>query len=131
MDHTVGSYDESCIVGYALNKKKLRKSGAAVSDATDNDINKGVDRDSTQTNSHLSSPQSQHQHLQWRGGGLADLLSDKYDTRVRFQPIDFDMPMEEQPFFHVIIHKLTEDIRVQDTVVESKANLQFLSDYQR
>jgi hypothetical protein len=166
------SSDEICIVGYALNKKKLRKGGTALPSSSSGTavaqhksssslspsgsavrkIDLQGESDDGEKRTSLPSPeQQQQQHpsqLQclststskhdlsspaspsvWKGGGLADLLTDKLDTRVRFQPVDFDSPLEEQPFFHVIIHKLTEDIRGQD--IESKAKLKFLSDYLR
>lgn len=121
--------DGICVVGYALNKKKLRKG--------DTDILSPLPPETT--NIILEAPDSNckagdpchliHSSLSsvWKGGGLADLLHDREDASVRFLPVDFDLPPDQQPAFHVIIHKLTEDIRGQDP--ESKSKLQFLADY--
>ncbi|RYG96151.1 hypothetical protein EON65_54850 [archaeon] len=91
---------EVCRVGYALNAKKLRRAASV----TDEDKTKEKDSKNT-----LKSSQT------WRGGGLADILelepdSTSPDELVQFIPYDFDSPVHEMPHFHVIIHKLTEDI---------------------
>jgi hypothetical protein len=57
----------SCLVGYALNAKKLRKS--------DN---------------------NNHAKKIWSGGGLADILTEEIEDGVAFKSFDFDLPLEEQ-----------------------------------
>jgi hypothetical protein len=80
-----------CVVGYALNAKKLRKSSK---DATDPDS--------------IAQPIIKP----WRGGGLADILENNIDCAdgVKFVQWDADVSAESQPIFDVIIHKLTEDV---------------------
>lgn len=78
-----------CIVGYALNAKKLRKSEShpnVVSSALSKDV--------------------------WNGGGLADILNstDSDHLNVHFEQWDNHKPNSMQTNFNVIIHKLTEDI---------------------
>lgn len=100
-----------CKVGYALNPKKLRRS-----DSTTN-------------------PKSKPQFTEWNGGGLADILEIQPDLSsldtlteadlVSFAPWDYDRPLESQPDFDVIIHKLTEDIEKED----SKEKIAALENY--
>lgn len=66
--------DDVCRVGYALNPKKLRKSGV-------DDTGNGNSR------------------RKWKGGGLADILSDQIQEGVCFEPYNFDIPVEEQARF--------------------------------
>eukprot|EP01031_Cornospumella_fuschlensis_P047769 gene47769-58520_t len=92
---------EVCRVGYALNAKKLRRAASVTDEGS-----------SKEKNSQTTSKSSQNT---WRGGGLADILelepdSASPDELVQFIPYDFDTPVHEIPHFHVIIHKLTEDI---------------------
>jgi hypothetical protein len=119
--------NDICIVGYALNKKKLRKSGTAAVQPSSLSPNTREQNVQQQKEPHTDSSFSSV----WKGGGLADLLNDKMDTSVRFVPVDFEKPLEQQPAFHVILHKLTEDIRSQDVAGDSKAKLRFLSEYLR
>jgi hypothetical protein len=156
----------TCVVGYALNKKKLRKSGSTTSlphtlttslphsSTTNTSSNESLSSDKSSgvvvvsggvsggvSGSGSSSgvtvavtPSHTHSHTPshvWKGGGLADLLSDKDDTDVRFVPVDFDLPLHEQPEYHVILHKLTEDIRVCVSDEEAQGKLTMLSDYLR
>jgi hypothetical protein len=91
-----------CNVGYALNPKKLRKSEVA---------NNGV-------------------KSEWAGGGLADILQIQHcesgsECQIVFTAWDPLIPPELQPEFHVIIHKLTEDIERED----SKEKLEALNKY--
>lgn len=47
----------------------------------------------------------------WAGGGLADILAEPcLEDGLVFQAWDPEQLPENQPFFHLIIHKLTEDI---------------------
>lgn len=81
-----------CRVGYALNEKKMRKSGKSMIHESETCYSSRKD---------------------WHGGGLADILTDNVENGVLFQPFDFGS--KDQPFFHVIIHKLTEDIERDDS----------------
>jgi hypothetical protein len=115
-----------CLVGYALNAKKLRKSENANGD---------------------------HKKKIWSGGGLADILTEEIEDGVAFKSFDFDLPLEEQvnyfeedrfsnpsvspltspppcpqPAYHVILHKITEDIRRRNDP-ESQRKVQFLQRY--
>lgn len=81
-----------CNVGYALNQKKLRKS-------------EGIEAVSADGNNSVPL---------WKGGGLADIifgftLNGEPIDDVKFIPFDFNSP-EAQPYFDVIIHKLTEEL---------------------
>lgn len=126
------TFDDVCIVGYALNKKKLRKGGSAVT-LSQSPPPPGELLTSDSFNSNVEATAKETYSSVWKGGGLADVLSDTCNTGVLFLPVDFDQPPDApgQPVFHVIIHKLTEDIRAQDQVVESKAKLKYLEDYLR
>lgn len=87
--------DESnvCIVGYALNAKKLRKSEVVSIPGVKNE---------------------------WAGGGLADILqysgegSSTDPVSIVFSQWNPDLPPESQKKFNVIIHKLTEDIEREE-----------------
>ena len=75
--------DNVCHVGYALNKKKMRKSSFSMFN-TEGSIESG----------YISS-------TIWRGGGLADILNDDLDKEgersgITFQPFEFDLPTGEQ-----------------------------------
>lgn len=79
------SCDTICHVGYALNAKKLRRSGQSVAEG---------------------------QQGKWFGGGLADIVcgSSQHVEGVVFHPWNHETPLAQQPEYHIIIHKLTEDI---------------------
>ena len=52
---------------------------------------------------------------EWRGGGLADILSDEVTEGVQF--FVFEQPSssnQQQPVYDVIIHKLTEDLEKEE-----------------
>jgi hypothetical protein len=94
-----------CLVGYALNAKKLRKSEGSSAP--------GVKRE-------------------WAGGGLADILqysevSGDDSVSISFAAWNPDIPPQNQPKFQVIIHKLTEDIEKEKE--ESKEKLASLNNY--
>lgn len=65
--------------------------------------------------------------MPWTGGGLADLMSASVEETkgIRFVAWDPDTPVQLQPKFDLIIHKLTEDIEKP----ESSAKLQALDEY--
>jgi hypothetical protein len=100
-----------CKVGYALNPKKLRRS-----DSTTN-------------------PKSKPVLTEWNGGGLADILEVQPDLSsletlietdlVSFAPWEYERPLDSQPDFDIIIHKLTEDIEKE----ESKEKIAALENY--
>jgi hypothetical protein len=93
---------EVCRVGYALNSKKLRRAASVRSDGKDGKISNV-----------------------WRGGGLADILEIEPDMATVEELVQFalwDAEMEpDQPYFHVIIHKLTEDIDRVESIAKLKA----------
>lgn len=80
---------ERCLlIGYALNSKKMRSS---------------------------VSEHGPCQGTTWHGGGLADILTGVYASEeeeygVRFEVWDPSIPMDKQPKFDVIVHKLTEEL---------------------
>ena len=110
-----------CVVGYALNPKKLRKSAKKTSDAAEST--------SIEASSSSTPYTSQDTNFKWRGGGLSDILAAPIvDTElypVRFVPWDYEKPLDEQPKFNVLIHKLTEDIDRP----ESQPKISALDDY--
>ena len=63
-----------CRVGYALNPKKLRKSGINSSDV----------------NIYANG------NKKWKGGGLADILLHQIQDGVSFDAYNFDIPVEEE-----------------------------------
>ena len=80
------------LVGYALNPKKLRKS------SNPEEINNSL---------KISK--------QWNGGGLADILDNNWMNSesknvLEFVQWDPNLDIANQPNFHILIHKLTEDI---------------------
>lgn len=100
-----------CLVGYALNPKKLRRSDSS-------------------TSRNEGSEKSRDPNSNWRGGGLADILVTKADISPDFGSIHFqswepEVPLTSQPQYHVIIHKLTEDIDKE----ESREKLLALENY--
>jgi hypothetical protein len=105
-----------CIVGYALNAKKLRKSSPELPKGSPSSLNhKACAANLTH---------------EWRGGGLADILvsapcsCDDEHGRVKFVAWDHE---SNQPYCDVIIHKLTEDI--DNPSKESVAKLAALNAY--
>jgi inositol-1,3,4-trisphosphate 5/6-kinase/inositol-tetrakisphosphate 1-kinase len=97
-------------IGYALNPKKLRKPNLV-----SQEIN----------NSSIRDPKIK---AKWAGGGLADILTQTELTdNLTFTPWDPELPPDQQPFFHVIIHKLTEDLDRE----ESREKIEALQAYLR
>lgn len=115
-----------CTVGYALNPKKLRKSS-----------HDRTNVDERESSGNSQSIPIQKREVEWKGGGLADILETGscYSSRsdddviVNFVALDYEVPIEQQPHCDVIIHKLTEDIG--NGTRESVAKLQALQDYLR
>ena len=96
------------IVAYALNAKKLRESEATTSSSS---YSSSSYRSST---SALGSADTSPITI-WSGGGLADIVSNssaafKRAHNVKFVAFDYSLPPERHPHYHVLIHKLTEDI---------------------
>jgi hypothetical protein len=84
-------------VGYALNPKKLRKP---------------IKTEKIKQQQVSSSTAVR----KWAGGGLADILAEPcLEDGLLFQAWDPEQLPENQPFFHLIIHKLTEDIDREDS----------------
>ena len=117
----------ACIVGYALNPKKLRKSNSEIGDLTPptTSCRKQLpcknDKDSPSL-VPLGTDVSVQSQLQliWRGGGLADIVSGGLTCEgVQFVQWYPEIPANEQPHFDVIIHKLTEDIEKSSDKIRS------------
>jgi hypothetical protein len=93
--------DDVCIVGYALNAKKLRKSGVAAGHFD----SVSTTKDSHTTTEHDKSTgrnKTVNKNEVWRGGGLADILF-QHDRNgqpvvdgVKFCAWDFDKQATEQ-----------------------------------
>lgn len=84
-------------VGYALNPKKLRKP---------------IKAEKFQQQEIVSSTTVR----KWAGGGLADILAEpSLEDGLLFQAWDPEQLPENQPYFHLIIHKLTEDIDKEES----------------
>lgn len=73
---------------------------------------------------------SHQKSIEWRGGGLADILekNDNKDT-VQFTFWDPDIPLNQQPDFDVIIHKLTEDIDRVESLHKMNALQEYLASH--
>jgi hypothetical protein len=74
-----------CHVGYALNPKKMRRSG-------------------------VDNTESGNSRKKWKGGGLADILSDQVEEGVCFEPYNFDIPVEDE--VNLSICKFIFDLRI-------------------
>ena len=90
-----------CSVGYALNPKKLRKSGLDVdsvivsSNAIQPEQSKVISSPSSGSN-HMSSQRDTVTSI-WRGGGLADIISDGLECEgVKFIPWNYEIPISLQ-----------------------------------
>jgi inositol-1,3,4-trisphosphate 5/6-kinase/inositol-tetrakisphosphate 1-kinase len=84
-------------VGYALNQKKLRKSELSLKKSSTDHLENGM----------------------WLGGGLADIIYGSTEDGhpidgVKFVPFD-TKDVSTLPSFHLIIHKLTEDLEQEET----------------
>lgn len=125
-----------CVVGYALNAKKLRKSShdrSLVSDCSpiSGHAKTFASNSETAPKRKLSDVEACYIEHEWKGGGLADILESnsssspagKDRSAVLFVQLDHEIPLENQPKCHVIIHKLTEDIdnKSKDSVAKIKS----------
>jgi hypothetical protein len=123
-----------CIVGYALNAKKLRKSSRDLSYAARNPKLAIAQMESAKNEGKRKADK-----LEWSGGGLSDILMDNDEDipsssnnglsnqAVKFVQWDPEVPPTLQPAFHIIIHKLTEDI--DNNSSESRKKIKALEDY--
>jgi len=81
-----------CRVGYALNAKKLRKGDDSGKDATSKVVSAGHS-----TPSSSGAAEGAASTKIWRGGGLADIISDGVEIDgVQFIPWDYEIPVHEQ-----------------------------------
>jgi hypothetical protein len=79
-----------CRVGYALNPKKLRKSG---SDEPPSQLVQTPAVPSSSSHGNSSS----NDDIIWRGGGLADIVSDGVECKgVKFIPWNYETPLSQQ-----------------------------------
>lgn len=109
--------EERIRIGYALNPKKLRKP---------NDSSpKRLRLDGDDENLSNNDDKAVKEVVPWSGGGLADFLMNSHDSAIDFASWDPSIEPELQPFFHVIVHKLTEDIEKE----ESRDKLTALTHY--
>lgn len=84
-----------CRVGYALNPKKLRKSGSDVLSTP------SVQTTAAQTSSAHANCSNicelKATGFVWRGGGLADIISDGIECNgVKFIPWNYELPLSKQ-----------------------------------
>lgn len=78
-----------CRVGYALNPKKLRKSGSI-------DVQTATVRPSSSESTSICAVATPSEAL-WRGGGLADIISDGIECEgVQFIPWNYEVPISQQ-----------------------------------
>ena len=115
----------TCVVGYALNAKKLRKS------SHDGTTNSGKGGEPHKTESVENRKPSEYN---WKGGGLSDILESSLSLSgnlvsdsVTFVQLDYEIPLTAQPKCDVIIHKLTEDI--DNNSKESVAKIKLIDAY--
>jgi hypothetical protein len=99
--------EERIRIGYALNPKKLRKP---------NDSSpKRLRCDGVDENLSNNDDKAIREIVPWSGGGLADFLMNSHDSSIDFTSWNPSIAPELQPFFNVIIHKLTEDIEKEES----------------
>jgi len=120
-----------CVVGYALNAKKLRKSSH---DGMTTSGKGGEPQESESVEKRRPNEYS------WKGGGLSDILESSLPLVVNLAPdsvsfvqLDYEVPLRAQPKCDVIIHKLTEDIDNNSKESVAKINLieAYLKEYPR
>ena len=93
-----------CRVGYALNPKKLRKSGLETNSPKLDDVcheshlTKGNERSNSLVDDDtLNTGSANSKYTHWKGGGLADIICDGAEYEgVQFVPWDFDIPATKQ-----------------------------------
>ena len=81
-----------CNVGYALNPKKLRKSGI-------DEASKSSEQAAALSPPLLDSRSVSNQSISpiWHGGGLADIISDGVECEgVKFIPWNYEVPISHQ-----------------------------------
>jgi inositol-1,3,4-trisphosphate 5/6-kinase/inositol-tetrakisphosphate 1-kinase len=136
--NVLGSNNTTCIVGYALNPKKLRRSGVSTeiqpfNSSNNNNISTNIDTIIESTNNEDINQIIDiiKQKPIWKGGGLADILGDGKSIidGVQFIPWDPEVPVHLQPKFQVLIHKLTEDIDRKESIEKIKSLNLYLSYY--
>jgi hypothetical protein len=108
-----------CCVGYALNPKKLRKSGSgpdeqslskddgkgsvnlndnssAAHSSSSGSSSSGISSDANNSDSIRNSRNNNEEQI-WRGGGLADIVSDGLECEgVQFIPWNYEIPVALQ-----------------------------------
>lgn len=122
MNFCVPTVNQStCVVGYALNAKKLRKSSH---DGMTTSCGGGEPLKSASPEKRKSC------QYNWKGGGLSDILESSLPVsgnlvtdNVKFVQLDYEVPLAAQPKCDVIIHKLTEDIDNDSKESVAKINL--------
>ena len=78
-----------CRVGYALNPKKLRKSGSI-------DVQTAPTSTMSSESPSICAVATSTEAL-WRGGGLADIISDGLECEgVQFIPWNYEVPISQQ-----------------------------------
>lgn len=78
-----------CRVGYALNPKKLRKSGSI-------DVQTAPTSTLSSESAGICAVATPTEAL-WRGGGLADIISDGIECEgVQFIPWNYEVPISQQ-----------------------------------
>lgn len=78
-----------CRVGYALNPKKLRKSGSI-------DVQTAPISQSSPESPTICAAVAPVEAI-WRGGGLADIISDGIECEgVQFIPWNYEVPISQQ-----------------------------------
>ena len=84
-----------CRVGYALNPKKLRKSG---SDAISTQSVQTTAAPTSSTHEGCSNVcEVKDSGFIWHGGGLADIISDGIECNgVKFIPWNYELPLSQQ-----------------------------------
>lgn len=128
---TVGQYR----IGYALNPKKLRKSNVKKHSGTslESDSLLSTSYHGNKANDETKGDLSKSLHdvmglRKWHGGGLADILNEPaIADQIIFHPWDPETPPDKQPFFHVIIHKLTEDLDREESRDKIEALRRYLA----
>jgi len=124
-DSNSANQSSTCVVGYALNAKKLRKS------SHDGTTSSGKGGEPHKFESVENRKPSEYN---WKGGGLSDILESSLSLSgnlvsdcVTFVQLDYEIPLAAQPKCDVIIHKLTEDI--DNNSKESVAKIKLIDAY--
>ena len=118
MDFTETSASKRiCKVAFALNSKKLRKSSFSEPSSSTPAVCASESPQSPKRSGNSSS--GNDKGGEWRGGGLADILSDEVTEGVQFFAFDASSAssssIQEQPVYDIIVHKLTEDLDKEES----------------